>query len=141
MIRTRMNKKDYIVQKLFHKPSSANIYMDVSESECNSDVQTNVITELKYDENIKPTLSVKVESYFNIFECVRNLLDQLDVMYQRAFTAFAKPSSVPRGHYEPSPAQERYYNLCADHIKEKNVGMDKDEIRKEISHIKYEDEE
>ena len=50
-----------IVHEPFHKPSSENIYMDVSESECNivnktllqnnsSDVSTNVITELKYNE-------------------------------------------------------------------------------------------
>ena len=60
--------------------------MDVSESECNivnetlsqnnlSDVPTNVITELKYDEYIEPSVSVKEASYFNIFECGRNLLD------------------------------------------------------------------
>ena len=47
-----------IVQEPFHKPSSENIYMDVSKSECNivnvtlsqndsSDVPTNVITDLK----------------------------------------------------------------------------------------------
>ena len=47
-----------IVHELFHKPSSENIYMDVSGSECNSvnktlsqndssDVPANVITELK----------------------------------------------------------------------------------------------
>ena len=71
--------------------------MDVSESECNifnetlsqsdsSDVPTNVIAELNYDDNIEPSTSVKEESYFNIFGCGRNLLDQLDVTYQRAFT-------------------------------------------------------
>ena len=68
-----------IVHKTFHKPSPENIYMDVSESECNivnenlsqnnsSDVPTNVITELKYDEHIEPSVSVKGASYFNIFE-------------------------------------------------------------------------
>ena len=68
--------------------------MDVSKSECNivneTDVPTNVITELKYDEHIEPSVSVKGASYFNIFECGRDLLDQLDVMYQHAFTASAK---------------------------------------------------
>ena len=29
----------------------------------------------------------KVKIYFNIFECRRNLLDRLDVTYQRAFIA------------------------------------------------------
>ena len=96
---TDKDKSDnFIVHKPFHKPSSKNIYLDVSESECNivnknlsqndsSDVPTNVITELKYDEHIEPSASVKGASYFNIFECGRNLLDQLDVTYQRAFTA------------------------------------------------------
>ena len=39
--------KKYIMHEPFHKPSSENICMDVRESECNSDVPTNVITELK----------------------------------------------------------------------------------------------
>ena len=72
--------------------------MDVSESECNivhetlsqnnsSDVPTNVITDVKYNEHIELSVSDKVSIYFNIFECGRNLLDQLDVTYQRAFKA------------------------------------------------------
>ena len=71
--------------------------MDVSESECNivhktlsqnnsSDVPTNVIKELKDDEHIEPSVTDKGSSYFNIFECGRNLLGQLDVTYQQAFT-------------------------------------------------------
>ena len=109
--------------------------MDVSELECNivnenllqtnsSDVTTNVIMELKYDEHIEPSVSFKGASYFNIFECSRNLLDQLDVTYQRAFTASEATSSVPKGLYQISPARERYYDICADHIKENNVGME-----------------
>ena len=70
-------------------------------------------------------MSVKGASYFNIFECGRNLLDQLAVTYQRAFTASETSSSVPTGYYELSTARERYYDMQADHIKEKNVGMDK----------------
>ena len=72
--------------------------MDVSESECNivheilsqknsTDAPSNVITELKDDEHIEPSVIDKVSSYFNIFGCGRNLLDQLDVTYQRAFMA------------------------------------------------------
>ena len=87
-----------IVHEPFDEPSSENLFMDVSESECNivnetlsqsysSDVPTNVITELNYDDHIEPSANVKEASYFNIFECGRNLLDQLDVTYQRAFTA------------------------------------------------------
>ena len=85
--------------------------MDVSESECNivhktlsqnssSDVPANFITELKDDEHIENSVIGKGTSYFNIFECGRNLLDQLDVTYQRAF----KTSPVQEGFYQPSPA-------------------------------------
>ena len=82
---------------------------------------------------------VKGASYFNIFECGRNLLDQLDVTYQHAFTASETPSAVPTGHYELSPARERYYDMQANHIKENNVGIDEDEISKAISRVKLED--
>ena len=116
--------KNSIVHEPFHKPSLENLSMDVSESECNivnkTDVPTNVITELKYDERIEPSVSFKGEIYLNIFECGRNLLDQLDVTYQRAFTASETSPSVPTGYYELSPARERYYDMQAYHIKEKN---------------------
>ena len=67
--------KEFIV----HKTVSENLYMNVIESECNiihenlsqknsSDVTTNVITELKYDEHIEPSVTNKGSSYFNIFE-------------------------------------------------------------------------
>ena len=79
--------KNFIVHEPFHKPSSEILFMDVSESECkivnetlsqsdSSDVLTNVITELNYDDHIEPSANVKEASYFNIFECGRNLLDQ-----------------------------------------------------------------
>ena len=105
--------------------------MDVSESECNivhktvsqnhsSDVQTNVITKLKYDEHIEPSVSEKRSSYFNIFECGRNLLDQLDVTYQRSFTA----STVQEVSYKISPARERYHDIMTNNIIEANVRSD-----------------
>ena len=40
-------------------------------------------------------MTQKVTSYFNIFECGRNLLDQLDVTCQQAFMA--------------TPAEDEYY--------------------------------
>ena len=125
--------------------------MDVSESECNivhetlsqnnsSDVQTNVITELKYNKHIEPSVSDKGLSYFNIFECGRNLLDQLDVTYQRVFTE----SPLEQGLYQISPAQERYYDMMADHIEEEKFGsegnINKEELCKEISIVKSEEE-
>ena len=84
---------------------------DVNESECNivhetlsqnnsTDVPTNVITELKDDEHKGISVIGKGTSYFNIFECGRNLLDQLDVTYQREFME----SPVQEGYYQPSPA-------------------------------------
>ena len=86
-----------IVHEPFDEPSLKNLIIDVSESECNivnetssqfdsSDVPTNVISELNYDYHIEPSVNVKEVSYFNIFKCGRNLLNHLDVTYQRAFT-------------------------------------------------------
>ena len=126
--------------------------MDISESECNtvpkklsqknsSDVPTNIITKLKYDEHIEPSVSVKGASYFNIFECGRNLLDQLDVTYQLAFTVPSKTSSVPKVLYEPSPARERFYDLFVNVILDNNYKINKDEIRRAVNHMKYEYEE
>ena len=65
-------------------------------------------------------MSDKGSSYFNIFECGRNLLDKLDVTYQRAFTA----SPVQQGLYQISLAREIYYDMMEDHIEEKNVGSE-----------------
>ena len=97
--------------------------MDVRESECNiahetlsqnnsSDVPTNVITELKDGEHKEPSLIGKGTSYFNIFKCGRNLLDQLDVTYKQAFME----SPLQEGLYEPSPARERYYDQMAESL-------------------------
>ena len=86
-------------------------------------------------------MSVKGASYFNIFECGRNLLDQLDDTYQRAFTASAKLSSVPKGLYEPYQARKRFYDLLVNVILDKNYGIDKDEIWRAVDHMKSEYEE
>ena len=51
------------------------------------DVPENIITELKDQEHKEPSVTEKVKNYFNIFECGINLLDQIDVTYQRAFMA------------------------------------------------------
>ena len=83
-------------------------------------------------------MSVKGASYFNILECGRNILDQLDVTYQRAFKASAKPSSVPKGHYEPYPAREIFYDMFADHIIDKHDGIDEDEVCKAVDYMKSE---
>ena len=95
---------------------------------------------MKYNEHIDPSESDKGLSYFNIFECGRNILDQLDVTYQRAFTASTKPSTVLKGYYQLSPEQERLYDIMSDQIVENNDGIDKVELRKAVSHVKSNDE-
>ena len=90
---TDEDESKYII---VHKTLSENQSKDVSKSECNivhetlpqnnsADVPENVITEIKDDEHKEPSVTEKVTSYFNIFECGRNLLDQLDVTHKRAF--------------------------------------------------------
>ena len=48
------------------------------------------ITELKNKEHKEPSVTQKVTGYFNIFECERNIVDQLDVTYQLSFMATPK---------------------------------------------------
>ena len=55
----------------------------------------NATTELKNEGDIKPSANHKEVSYFNIFECGRNLLDKLNP-YQRAFAASDKTSRSAR---------------------------------------------
>ena len=50
----------------------------------------NTITVLKDEEHKEYTVTEKVKSYFNIYKCGRNLLDLIDVTYQRAFMATPK---------------------------------------------------
>ena len=133
-----------------HRISSYNLRYDVVDVKRRSsdlgcvnvdslDLPTNVIMELNYDDHIEPSANVKEASYFNIFEFGRNLLDQLDVTYQRAFTASETSSTVPTGHYI-YPSQERYWDMQAKLLTEKNVGMEKDKICEAISQVKLEDE-
>ena len=131
-----------------HETLPENQSKDVSESECNTvhetlsqnnsvDVLDNVITVLKDDEHKEPSVTVKLKSYFNIFECGRNLLDQLDVTYQRAFMA----SPVREGYYT-SPAQERYYEQLTKSLINSNVGSDgtinNDKLNQAITDLKAE---
>ena len=61
--------------------------------------------ELKDKEYKKPSVTEEVRSYFNIFECGRNLLDRLDVTYQQAFM------DIP---------QDKYYTRMLENIVEMN---------------------
>ena len=104
------------------------------------DVPDNVTIELKDDEHKEPSVTGKVTSYFNIFECGRNLLDQIGVTYQRAFMA----SPVQEGFYQPSPARARYYDKMADSLINSNVRSDRtinnDELNKAIPQLESEKE-
>ena len=95
---------------------------------------------MKEDEHKEPSVIQKGTSYFNIFECGRNLLDQLDVTYQRAF--MASPSQ--EGYYQPSPAQERYYDQLEKSLINSNVRSDRtinnNKLNKEITQLQYEKE-
>ena len=83
--------------------------VNVTLSQNNSaDVPENTITELKYKEHKEPSVTQKVTSYFNIFECGRNLFDQLDVTYQREFMA--------------TPEDEYYKEMTKCLIKANNEG-------------------
>ena len=66
--------------------------------------------ELKDDEHKELSVMEKVTSYFNIFECGRNILDQLDVTYQRAFMA--------------TSAQDEYYKEMTKSLIKANIESD-----------------
>ena len=67
---------------------------------------------MKGDEHKDPSVIEKGTSYLNIFECGRNLLDQLDVTYQRTFMA----SPLQEGLYQPYQAREIYYDKMAESL-------------------------
>ena len=91
---------------------------------------------MKDNEHKEPSVIEKGTSYFKIFECGRNLLDQLEVTYQRAFMA----SPVQEGLYQPSPERERYYDKVAESLIKAKFGSDgtinNDELHKVITQLK-----
>ena len=89
------DKSNNSIARSFDEPSAENLE---SESDCNI---VNTPTELNCGEHIKPSANVIEASYFNIFECGRNVLDKLDVTYQSAFAASEKPSPPPPAHISP----------------------------------------
>ena len=70
-----------------------------------------------------------MKSYFNIFECGRNLLDRLDVTYQRAFMA---------------TPQDKYYNAFLDTlVKDNNLKgkpLSNDRIQQAVGKVMEETE-
>ena len=55
-------------------------------------------------------MTQKVTSFFNIFDCGRNLLDKIDVTYQQAFIA--------------TSAQDEYYEEMTKILIKANIGSD-----------------
>ena len=66
-----------------------------------ADISEYTITELKDKEYKEPSVTKEVKSYFNIFECGRNLLDLIYLTYQRAFMA---------------TPQEKYYTKMLENL-------------------------
>ena len=89
-----------------------------------ADVSEYTITELKDKEYKEPPVNKEMTSYFNIFECGRNILDRLDVTYQKTFMATPK---------------DKYYNALLDTIvKENNLKgepLSDDKIRQEVGKV------
>ena len=90
--------KDESICIIVHKSLSEDFSTDVSESKRNivnesllqknyANISEYTITELKDKEYKEPSVTKEVKRYSNIFECGGNLLDRLDVTYQRAFMA------------------------------------------------------
>ena len=88
------------------------------------DVPENTITELKDEEHKEHSMTDKVKSYFNIYECGRNLLERLDVMYQRASMDNPK---------------EKYYNVLLDTlVKDNNISgetLSNEKIQKAVGKV------
>ena len=124
--------KEKLKRIIVHEGLSDNFCTDVSKSKRNI-VNKNLLqnnttgvsqynsTELKDTEYKKPSVTKAVRSYFNIFECGRNLLDKLDVMYEQAFMATPK---------------DKYYNALLDTLVKDNNSkgetLSNDKIRQAV---------
>ena len=62
---------------------------------------------MKDEEHKEPSVTEKVTSYFNIFECGINLLDKLEVKYQQAFMS--------------TSAQDEYYKEMTKSLIKANI--------------------
>ena len=86
---TDEDESDQSIARLFDEPLSED---QDSVSDHN---YFNATMELNNEDDIKPSANHKEVSYFNIFECGRNLLDKLNP-YQRAFAASEETSRSAR---------------------------------------------
>ena len=93
--------KDESKEIIVHGNLSENNSTEKSESERNiinktllqnnsAEIPENTIMKLKDEEHKEHSVTDKVKSYFNIYECGRNILDRINIMYQPAFMATPK---------------------------------------------------
>ena len=75
-----MNKSES-KRRIINKTLSKNNYVDIWEY---------TITKQKNKEYKQPSVTKEVTSYFNIFECGKNILDRLDFTYEQACIATPK---------------------------------------------------
>ena len=87
---TNEDESNHSIARYFDEPSSEN------QDNVSDHKYVNATTELNNEDDIKPSANHEEVSYFNIFECGRNILDKLDVTYQRAFAASEESSRSAR---------------------------------------------
>ena len=73
---TDEDESNHSIARSFDEPSSEN------QDSVSDHYYTNATTKLNHNEYIKPSASVK-ESYYNIFEYGRSVLDKLDVIIRK----------------------------------------------------------
>ena len=119
---------------IVHETSLENNSKDVSKSERNiinenlshsnsADVPENNITDLKDEEHREPSVTQKVTSYFNMFECGRNLLYQLDVTYQQSFMATQEDEYYKKMTQIIIKANNKGGKLCNENIRQVVVDL------------------
>ena len=79
---TEMNAPSSNVNVTDEDKSRKIIVHETLSQKNSADVSEYIIPELKDKEHKEPSVTKEVKSYFNIFECGRNILYRLDVTYQ-----------------------------------------------------------
>ena len=80
-------------------------------------------------------MTQKVTSYFNIFECRRNILDQLDVTYQRAFMATSEDEYDKQMIKIRIKANNEGGKLCNEKIQQAVIDLRTENVTSTTSHV------
>ena len=97
---TNKNESDHSIARSFDE------LLSEDQDSVSDHNYVNATTELNNEDDIKPSENHKEVSYFNIFERGRNLLDKLDLTYQRAFAASEESSRSARRAYRNRVKEE-----------------------------------